>query len=68
MPHSLSCPRGVYELPFRGNGGERIAVAINGSNRRVAERPFTAENEGDTYDQLWALLDSVDPVASLRAV
>lgn len=65
-PIGTRCPRGVWELPLANEAGERLAVAVDSHNRRVAELPFNERTEAGVRDRLWGMLEAADPVPALR--
>jgi hypothetical protein len=58
----LFLPRGVYILPFTTPRGTRLMVAVTASGALAAEpAPFTLETNYATHEELWQVLDQVDP-------
>lgn len=53
--------RGVWRCPWRSLAGRDVFVAVDSQGRRVAE----AE---DSPDELWRLLERIDPARSLTLV
>jgi hypothetical protein len=64
--------KGVYELPFRGPGGEIILTAIASDGRRLIEMMVDPTLEQAALESAWVLLEDLlrqkDPHAVLREV
>lgn len=61
--------RGVWIAPWLGENGGMILVAVTRYGRRAAERTVAfGEDSLAASDELWGLLDQVDPVPRLQVI
>jgi hypothetical protein len=61
--------RGVFVAPWNGRNGERILVAVDRQNRFVEKRLIPAgEPDIRASDELWELLERLDPVPALKVI
>ena len=66
---TTSAVRGVWVSQWRGPNGETILVAVTRDGRRIAERVLgPGDGHVQAADELWELLDRLDPMPILQVI
>lgn len=61
--------RGVWVAPWMGENGETILVAVHRNNRLIDQRVLKfGDDHVQASEDLWALLDRIDPMPVLRII
>ena len=61
--------RGVWLAPWRGPNGEMILVAVTRDGRRIDERVLRPQDgHVQAADELWEMLERVDPMPALQVI